>query len=268
MAEVYMRRGSALRAVSEYRLFGPPLVIEGEDAASYDELFGRVCAAVKPADVIDEIFVADLVGLEWEVLRRRRLKSSLIRARGLNALKHFLGEHLDYNLYRKHFEGDLAEILQDNLDGDKGEEVAQMLARDCAQNEPEAVDKVNVMLSHIGTYMGKLLDEAKSRKAEELVHGYVQRRPSAVKLINKLMAGLGVSIDSLIVQAVTEDELDYIERIDRLSTLAENRRNACLREIDRRHVVLGEALRRRVQEVEGGEFKVIETTQPNEKDPA
>jgi hypothetical protein len=82
------------------------------------------------------------------------------------------------------------------------------------------------------------------------------------------MAGLGVSIDSLIVQAMTEDELDYIERIDRLSTLAENRRNACLREIDRRHVVLGEALRRRVQEVEGGEFKVIETTQPNEKDPA
>jgi hypothetical protein len=54
-------------------------------------------------------------------------------------------------------------------------------------------------------------------------------------------------------------ELDDIERFDRLTTIAETRRNAMLREIDRRRAVLGEALRRQVQEVEG-EFKVIEKT--------
>jgi hypothetical protein len=188
------------------------LVIEGEDAAGYDELFGRICAAVKPVDVIDEIFVADLVALEWDVLRWRRLKSSLIQARGLKALEDFLGGQLDYHLYRKHFEDDLTEILQDNLDGDQAEEVAQMLAHDYAWNKPDAVDKVTAMLDRIGMYISKLIDGAKSRKAEELVQGYVQRKPGAVRLVDKLLAGVGVSIDALIVQALPEDELDYIER--------------------------------------------------------
>ena len=50
-------------------LFGPPLLIEGEDAAAYDQLLARICAAEKPVDIIDEIFIADVVSLEWEVLR-------------------------------------------------------------------------------------------------------------------------------------------------------------------------------------------------------
>ena len=56
------------------------------------------------------------------------------------------------------------------------------------------------------------------------------------------------------------EELDYIERIDRLTAIAESRRNASLREIDRRRAVLGETLRQSVQEIEDAEFKVIETT--------
>ena len=80
-------------------LFGPPLLIEGEDAAAYDQLLARIFAAVKPVDIIDEIFIADVVSLEWEVLRLRRLKWSLIRAPALEALEDFLGENLDYDLY-------------------------------------------------------------------------------------------------------------------------------------------------------------------------
>ena len=71
-----MRKKSKSKAVSRYSLFGPPPILEGEDSAAYDELFGRVCAAVKPVDVIDEMFVADVVALECEVLRWRRLKLS------------------------------------------------------------------------------------------------------------------------------------------------------------------------------------------------
>ena len=54
--------------------------------------------------------------------------------------------------------------------------------------------------------------------------------------------------------------LDNIERIDRLISIAESRRNTSLREIDRRRAVLGETLRRTVKEVEEVEFQVIETT--------
>jgi hypothetical protein len=56
----------------------------------------RIYAAVKPLDIIDEIFIADVVFSEWDVLRWRRLKSSLIRARGLEALEDFLRKKLDY----------------------------------------------------------------------------------------------------------------------------------------------------------------------------
>jgi hypothetical protein len=75
---------SKLKAVRLHSVFGPPPLLEGEDAAAYDEFYGRVCAALKPADVIEEMLVADLVGLEWELLRWRRFESSLIQARGLN----------------------------------------------------------------------------------------------------------------------------------------------------------------------------------------
>ena len=50
-------------------------------------------------------------------------------------------------------------------------------------------------------------------------------------------------------------KIDVIERIDRLTTVAESRRSASLREIDRRRAVLSERLRRSGQEIEDREFK-------------
>ena len=247
-------------------LFGPPPLIEGEDAAAYDQLLARICAAVKPVDIIDEIFIADVVSSEWEVLRLRRLKWSLIRARGLEALEDFLGEHLDYDLYSEHFADDLAEILQDNLPEDQVNS-AQTLARECARNEADAVDKVNKILDGIGLNMDQVLDDAKGRKAKELVQEYVRREPDAVTLVHELLTDAGVSMDGLMADALAE-KLDDIERIDRLTTIAESRRNASLHEIERRRAVLGETLRRSVQEIEDGEFEVIETTPAQGKNAA
>ena len=73
-----------------------------------------------------------------------------------------------------------------------------------------------------------------------------------------------MSIETLTAEALAQ-ELDYIERLDRLATIAESRRNASLREIDRRRAVLGETLRRSVQEAEEREFEVIEVTPAKEK---
>ena len=239
-------------------LFGPPPLIEGEDAAAYDQLLARICAAVKPVDIIDEMFIADVVPSEWEVLRLRRLKWSLIRARALEALEDFLGENLDYDLYSEDFADDLAEILQDNLPEDQVDS-AQTLAHECARNEADAVDKVKKILAGIGLNMDQVLDDAKGRKAKELVQEYVRREPDAVTLVDELLTDAGVSMDGLMADALAE-KLDDIERIDRLISIAESRRNASLHEIERRRAVLGETLRRSVQEIEDGEFEVIETT--------
>ena len=107
--------------------------------------------------------------------------------------------------------------------------------------------------------MDGIRDSARARKGKELVQEYVRREPDAVTLIHQLLTGAGESMDGLTANALA-GHLDDIERIDRLTTIAESRRNVSLHEIDRRRAVLGETLRRSVQEIEDGEFKVIETT--------
>ena len=221
------------------------------------QLLSRVRTAINPVDIIDEMFIDDVVSSEWEVLRWRRLKSSLMQTRGLVSLEQFLSEHLDYyDHYRKHFEQDLAGILQDNLVEGQTEDDVRSLVHKCAENERDAVDKVNQILDGINLDTDRILQRARARKAKDLMQDYVQHKPGAISLIHKLLASAGSSIDALMVRALP-GELDKIERIDRLITVAETRRNAMLREIDRRRAVLSEALRRRVQEVEG-EFEVVE----------
>jgi hypothetical protein len=250
---------SPLATVQPLALFGSPVLLAGEDDTAYHELLSRVRTAINPVDIIDEMFIADVVSLEWEVLRWRRLKSSLMRTRGLEALEQFLCQRLDYyDHYQTHFEQDLAEILQENLAEGQTEVDARVLAHKCAHDEPDADDKVNQILGGINLDMGEILKHARARKAEESAQDYLQRKPGAIKLIDKLLAEAGVSIEALMVRALRV-ELDVIERIDRLITVAETRRNAMLREIDRRRAALSEVLRRQVQEVEG-EFEVVEQT--------
>jgi hypothetical protein len=249
------------------RLFGPPQLVEGEDPDAYDELLGHVCTALRPVDVIDEILINDFVSSEWDVLRWRRFKMSLIRAFEVRALEDFLPARLDYDHCRKCFQDILIEILEDNLTEGQTRDDARRLARQCVLDEPAAVDKVNQILDSVRPDtdwilnpakmdMNTILNRARARKAQELAQNYVQQKPAAIKFVDKLLATASLSIDALIVRELP-DALDNIERLDCLITIAENRRNGMLREIDRRRAMLGEALRRQVQELEG-EFKVID----------
>jgi hypothetical protein len=180
-----------------WQMFGQAEVLEGEDGAAYDELHARICAAVKPVDVIEEMFTADVVSSEWGVLRLRRLMLSLIRAHALQALESFLAERLEYYLYAELFVDDLAEILQNNLPEDQAKD-ARTLARECAQNEPEADAKVNEVLDGIGRDMDEVLDSARARKAKQLVQEYVRREPDAVTLVHEVLMDNNVSMDSFI----------------------------------------------------------------------
>jgi hypothetical protein len=254
------------RVVNSNVLFGPPPILAGEEAA-YDELVGRVYAAIKPVDVIDEMLIADVVASEWEFLRWSRLKISLIQACAAKGLAEFLNNNVDYDQYLEHFVEDLAEILQVNLPEGQAEDLPLRLARACALNETAAVNTVNELLSSIDLDMEGVLDGARSNRAEELVKEYVRRESGTVALIDDLLAKAGMTIDALVVPHL-EEELEYVERVDRLTTVAEGRRNASLREIDRRRSVLGEKLRRSVQEIEERELTLIETTTGKGKDAA
>ena len=128
-----------------------------------------------------------------------------------------------------------------------------------ARNEADAVAKVKKILFGRLLNMDQVLDDAKRRKAKELVQEYVRREPDAVTLVHELLTDAGVSMDRFMAYALVQ-KLDDNERIDRLIATAESRRDASLREIERRRAVLGKTLRRSVQEIEDGEFERIETT--------
>ena len=49
--------------------FGSPVFLDGESRARYEELLARVTADVVPRDVIEEIWVQDIVDLVWDARR-------------------------------------------------------------------------------------------------------------------------------------------------------------------------------------------------------
>src|SRR5262245_52946843 len=147
----------------------PPPLLKGEDRTAYDTVIKKVCDAVMPADMIEDILVRDIVDLVWEALRLRRLKVALMNERGLHPLD---GTFAVY--------GAIGRIHREGLSGD-----ARMAAT---------------------------LDE----------------------------------------------NLDSIERIERLTALAEARRIAILRELDRHRAVFASRVRQVLPPVEDAEYEIIE----------
>jgi Ribonuclease G/E len=188
---------------------------------------------------------------------------SLIKASLRGPLQNFLTGALVYREYRQGFEQNLAEILQRRL----SQEQAQELAHRCARSEQDAIKEVEIILQAAGLEMSKILDQALADRAKVLTQEYGRGEARAIKQVTKVLAESGRTMDDLIAIAVNDktgygsdhDHLTILERIDHLTTVAETRRNVMLREIDRRRAMLGEALRRQVQEVEG-EFEVVEKT--------
>jgi len=59
-------------------LLGPLPIVEGEQAARYHGLLASLVADVNPVDMLEWIWIRDIVDLQWEVLRYRRAKAETI----------------------------------------------------------------------------------------------------------------------------------------------------------------------------------------------
>lgn len=245
-------------SASRQFLIGKPLLLDGEDAAAYERFSALINATIQPIDTIERVFVDDFVSLEWEALRWRRLQCGFIQTIGLKALKECLVRNLDYAQYSKYFAEDLAKILEESL-SESDVESAEALAKEYAQNKPNAVDRVDKILSGIGTDTEQVANQAQARKAEELVQEYRRREPATITLVDEILAGAGTSMDALIAQAMVE-QMEMVERFDRLTAIAESRRNASLREIERRRALFGETMRRCTKEIEDAEFEEVSDT--------
>ena len=155
----------------------------------------------------------------------------------------------------------------------KTEDFSRELARRYGRDEPDAVEQVDEILDADGLNAHHILEFAMAAKVERLARAYAQREPDAIKEVNETLAARDCTMDDLMADALADglngDKLlTTIERVDRLTTIAETRRNASLHELDRHRAVFGEALRRNLQEVEDGEFKEIKPPSAEEKDAA
>jgi hypothetical protein len=173
-------------------LFGPAPLLEGEDAGAYDELLTGVSSTVMPADILEEIWVREIVDLVWEGFRLRRLKVELMTTAAHEGVKETLTPLVGWS------------------------------------------------------------------DADDLANAWAARNPRALKRVEKILASAGRTMDAVMAQALSL-KLDDFERIERMIAMTEARRNLILREIDWRRQMLGENLRRAVQQVEDGQLRVIES---------
>jgi hypothetical protein len=66
---------------------GEPGLILGEDRQGYDELLAQVSRALAPRNVMEDVWIRDVVDLVWDIFRLRRIKANLLRVRARNAIR-------------------------------------------------------------------------------------------------------------------------------------------------------------------------------------
>jgi len=154
-------------------LFGSAPILKTEDEEIYWNCMERVVKCVEPQDVIEWLWVKDVVDLSWEILRLRRLKIDLIEIdrEDKNATIEWEREHFD-EPYIHIFSGKLTPP-----------DTADIEARLYKQSLATETDSVKLLFKHIEEYerIEKLLTSAELRRDKilreiELRRDHMSRR--------------------------------------------------------------------------------------------
>jgi hypothetical protein len=142
--------------------------------------------------------------------------------------------------------------------------VDEILGRDCVDLTIEVLRlrRVRANLIMVNAYKGlaeTLVPLVGRLRAEILAGGWAAHKSDVVEEVNKILTSAGLTTDSILAQTFSV-KLDDIERIEHLIALAETRRNAAFREIDRRRQTLGQKQRRAAQQLADDQFRLIEST--------
>ena len=92
--------------------------------------------------------------------------------------------------------------------------------------------------------------------AMELVNEWMRGEPKAIKRVTEILELAKFTMEDIRAHALFL-ELGTIERIDRLTAMAEARRNDAMREVERYRAQLAHALNAATEEAEEAEFKVV-----------
>ncbi len=180
MTEHRQAAGKPRRALRRSSIFGPAPILPGEDPAAYQQLLRQAASSLKPADIIEEVWLHDVVDLAWDIIRLRRDRENLIAAVRASA-------------------------IEENLRG----------------------------LTNV-------------TEIQALIKRWRAGKPSAIRRIEKILSAANRNLAAALAYALS-NQIDRIERLERLITLAEARRNAALRELDLHRASAAQQLRAEVR---------------------
>jgi hypothetical protein len=106
-------------------------------------------------------------------------------------------------------------------------------------------------------------DEGRSALAD----AWAARDPQAIKQVDDLLSAKGLSMDLAVARALASN-IGPFERIDAMISNLEARRNAALRELERRRASLALALRRATDDVIDAEFEDVAPAHSSQRDVA
>src|SRR5215475_6717231 len=99
-------------------LFGYAPTLKTEDDETYWKFMERVIKCVEPQDIIEWLWIKDVVDLSWEILRLRRLKTDLVEIdrEDRNAIIESERDHADEETPLLDSEHDSAELLFNHIE--------------------------------------------------------------------------------------------------------------------------------------------------------
>jgi hypothetical protein len=212
-----------------FALFGQSPLLAGESAADYDKLTADVSSAFELDDILEKIWLRDFLFYEWDIRRLRGLR--------LRRLNDALAAEL---------EGIIRNCLKPNE--------AKSVSVTAGEGSPDALPEFN---------------DGESDRARDLALRWARRDPSATSEIQRIFTTVHLDLEKTIADAMSnllaEGRRYDIHQLDVMIRIAEDRRNAVLREVDRHRAMLGMRLRRCSEAIEDAEYKVIEGPLTKEK---
>jgi hypothetical protein len=188
------RRVSCRSRAIQKEIFGPPPILEKEDKRQYALLLRRLYGDLKPSDIIMEEYVHDIAYWTWELRRWRWMRTCLINA-AVSAATIWILAVPDW--FRLSYIGETDKI-----------DIRQIINPPISDAEKKGVNE--------------LVDKIKKEMGVENVSNEDLCPPIDSRLLD----------DMATTRAVLERS-EPIEHFNRMIAIAENRRNACVRELER-----------------------------------
>jgi hypothetical protein len=94
---------------------GAPPLIPGENARDYQQLLAAVTNEMKPVDFMETMWTRDIVDLQWDIIRFRRIKADLITCRH-DRIDWEAIQELGVKSTPRNLRGDIAHVVAKDID--------------------------------------------------------------------------------------------------------------------------------------------------------